>query len=852
MPFKNNTSGAETFLPFIHDIDRYRRSLNELGLMWRMIEASARMNCPFDSDRILPTIASARSHFDALEHDLVHRLVAEKVAGVVREIGTKAHYVIDIVVRNLYERTADVGFLATDRTLCAFMEQGGHDPDRVLARLDSYRNKYTVYDSLLLVAPDGTVLAATGYGPLPEHSPDPLVTQALQHDGYLEAFRYSTLQPGKSQSLIYVHRMLGPESGEPVGVLCLSFNLDEEMQGIFASHRDVEDRYNMLLLDAAGSCIASADPAWVVPGQKVPMNLDGQVRMQMFGGRHYLVATHAAAGYQGYMGPPGWYGQVMIPLDIAFAHTESTDFSLPADRAAGLLQHADAVCPPLRGIMVAAETIRRVVWNGQVIALGQGEEAVRMQAVLGQVRDTGERSNALFQNSIHNLYETTLASDVHEARRVATLMVDLLDRNLYERANDCRWWAQDTALQQALQSTAHQACEQATRTLESINALYTVYSRIFLYDRTGHVLAWSDRDGCGVDLTEWCVEPATLRAVLALDDEQGYVVEPFGPSPFNAGQATWVYHAGLHGTDLDSHCIGGIGLVFDAREELQAMLQGGLAGKLRSQAFFVDRGGRVIASTDPAWQQGDILELDSALLTLPKGTSASKLSVYRGNYAVVACSVSAGYREFKRSDGYSDDVIAVVIETLGEVLENRAVQALNMTTRRAPGASRANVLPVKAGSDGAELERFATFIAGGRIYALAACNVQEACSVNELIPSTPGGHPQSAGMLVRVTPTGRELLWVYNLAGLIDERHAAYVGNEIIVVCTGQQRIGLCVDALHSVGDYTALPLSAFTADPGRLTTQVIRTEDDSMIPVLDAAAMLRRVEVRMTRPVAA
>ncbi|NLY28871.1 MAG: hypothetical protein GX049_15225 [Alcaligenaceae bacterium] len=112
---------------------------------------------------------------------------------------------------------------------------------------------------------------------------------------------------------------------------------------------------------------------------------------------------------------------------------------------------------------------------------------------------------------------------------MATLMVDLLDRNLYERANDCRWWAQDTALQQALQSTAHQACEQAARTLESINALYTVYSRIFLYDRTGHVLAWSDRDGCGVDLTDWLVEPATLRAVLALDDEQGYVVEPFGP-----------------------------------------------------------------------------------------------------------------------------------------------------------------------------------------------------------------------------------------------------------------------------------------------------------------------------------
>ena len=256
---------------------------------------------------------------------------------------------------------------------------------------------------------------------------------------------------------------------------------------------------------------------------------------------------------------------------------------------------------------------------------------------------------------------------------MAVLMVDLLDRNLYERANDCRWWALNASLQHALESTEGQAYEQATRTLESINALYTVYSRIFLYDRTGQVLAWSDRDGGGQDLTGWHVEPATLRAVLALDNEQGYVVEPFGPSPFNAGQATWVFHAGLHGSGPDAQCLGGIGLVFDAREELQAMLNGGLAEKKRSQAFFVDRFGRVIASTNPGWAQGDPLELDAALLTLPKGASASKLGVHQGNYVVVACSVSSGYREFKRSDGYSDDVIAVVVETLGEVIENNAL-----------------------------------------------------------------------------------------------------------------------------------------------------------------------------------
>ena len=72
--------------------------------MWRMIEASAKMNCPVEAKAILPTMAATRAGFNRLEQELVSSLVREKVANVLEEIGTKAQYVIDIVVRNLYER----------------------------------------------------------------------------------------------------------------------------------------------------------------------------------------------------------------------------------------------------------------------------------------------------------------------------------------------------------------------------------------------------------------------------------------------------------------------------------------------------------------------------------------------------------------------------------------------------------------------------------------------------------------------------------------------------------------------------------------------------------------------------
>src|SRR5512135_2833408 len=100
-----STQKNDVFLPYMRDVVRSEHSLRELNLMWRMIESSAKMNYLAETRSILQTMAATRAGFDQLEHELVSSLVHEKCANVLMEIGTKAHYVIDIVVRNLYERT---------------------------------------------------------------------------------------------------------------------------------------------------------------------------------------------------------------------------------------------------------------------------------------------------------------------------------------------------------------------------------------------------------------------------------------------------------------------------------------------------------------------------------------------------------------------------------------------------------------------------------------------------------------------------------------------------------------------------------------------------------------------------
>lgn len=825
----------DTFLPFMRDVDRCQRALNELALAWRMIEASTRMNCPEDGALIIPTIEDARRHFDELEQQLIVSLVAEKMTGILREISTKALYIIDIVVRNLYERTADVSFLATDRELCAFAQHPDEDAKRAHceARLEAYRRKYTVYDALLLVGPDGTVLASAGEEPLPAHCADPAIQEALQRDGYVQIFRRSGLQPAKPEALIYCHRMLGPDGGDPVGVLCLCFNLQEEMNGIFASHRDPGARYNMLLLDGGGRCIASADPDWIPAGRTLPMNPACSAELFMHAGRLHLVATHTAGGYQGYAGPPGWRGQVMIPLEIAFSSRARAAPCAPARTTQGLLRHAGDFCRPLHDVMIAAQTIRRVVWNGQVISGGKAGKSTRLRAVLAQISDTGARSDALFQRSIHGLRDTVLTTGLQDAGFVARLMVDLLDRNLYERANDCRWWALSADLQQALARPCATSAAHAGRILNHINSLYTVYTSIFLYDCAGVVIAHSDRDAGGLDFTGRQVDAAIVQRVLGLRDDQDYAVEGFAPTPFYGDRSTYVYHAAVRGADGGPRTLGGIGLVFDVTPELTAMLNDALAGKPRRQACFIDRQGRVLASSSAVHAPGEPFPIDPELLALENGRSVSRLVVQHGQYTLLGCSVSQGYREFKRDDGYRDDVLAVVYETLGAALPAEAA-----ALEPSPSLQADDARSVMAG----ESEEYATFLCGGRLYAIEAAHVHEARPADALLPLTLGGRPGSVGMLPVASDTGCGLAWVFDLSAWLDAKAPAATGKEIIVLCRGAHRIGLLVDALQAVGRYTSQPLGgAFDSDT-RLIRRIVRTSGHSMIPTLDVDALFQRL----------
>lgn len=823
---------VETLLPYMRDVTRCEMSLRELNLMWSLIEASAKMNCPQDARTILPTMAATRTQFGQMERDLVSSLVLEKLRNAIGQVQTRAQYVIDIVVRNLYERTADVGFLATDPDLCHFVANPVDDEGRIVRRLQEYRHKYTVYDEILLLDTDGQVLAQTDSASPVDASRDPLVPATLASGTYLETFRATDLRPGSPQALIYSRRMQRPGAGQSVGVLCMSFNFQQEMQGIFASHGDPSGRSVMLLLDAQHRVIASSDEGWMPLGLTVPVNREGRAGAFIHQGRFYLIATHASPGYQGYPGPTGWLGQVMMPLDVAFdqSGSASTD-ALPPALLQGLLSHAGTFCPPLHDIMVAAQRIQRIVWNGQVMTAGSERDMSQLKTVLEQISETGHRSSKLFRESIDALYQTVLGTGLTQAGYTARLLVDLLDRNLYERADDCRWWALNPQLREGMAAPDASACASMRQVLDYINSLYTVYTRLYLYDAQGAILV-----STGTPLPDGArVTPETLAKVMALTDTQHYHVEGFGPHPLYADAATYVYHAAIRHPQDPKRVIGGIGLVFDSAPELRAMLDGAVSRKADTHALFVSPQGRVLASTHPDHPVGSPWTHPVPNTQVARGQFDTQIGVHAGQYAVVATSTSAGYREFKTSDGHRDDVQAVVIRHFGAVHAHGGA------------AGDAGVLLDAASHGSGPTQEYATFLLDGQLMALHARHVLEAVSASDLRRVSMTRGSTCVGMVARQAAGESGYVWVHDLAQLLG-RAPVHGDGQVLILRVGAHTCGLLVDELHAVAEFedsSVVPNPVGHTHGGHWISHIIRANQGRVtVQLLDGervAALVQR-----------
>lgn len=152
----------------------------------------------------------------------------------------------------------------------------------------------------------------------------------------------------------------------------------------------------------------------------------------------------------------------------------------------------------------AIDQINDVNSNTHLLALNARIEAARAGnagaafSVVAQEMQTLSATTANIANSMANRTKSSIdqlldviGSSVRGGRLsdMALTNIDLIDRNLYERTCDVRWWATDSSLVDALTQNTEEAYQYASHRLGVILGAYTVYHDLVLCDLEGRIVA---------------------------------------------------------------------------------------------------------------------------------------------------------------------------------------------------------------------------------------------------------------------------------------------------------------------------------------------------------------------------
>jgi hypothetical protein len=230
---------------------------------------------------------------------------------------------VQLIVRNLYERTADVRWWATDDALVKCAD----DIDEATVayateRMGLINRFYSVYLNLVLVGPDGVAVACsqpdkfgrvvganlgnTGWvrNALATSSGDQYVVDEIyrcpHHNNKMVAVYATAIRKG------------GKVDGKELGALGVYFDWDEQSRVIVQNEPTLSPeewkRTRVLLLDNNLRIIASSDGADLL--SRFELQTGGKMKGYYFDDRKNLIAFAKTIGYQEYDGL-GWHSVIV-------------------------------------------------------------------------------------------------------------------------------------------------------------------------------------------------------------------------------------------------------------------------------------------------------------------------------------------------------------------------------------------------------------------------------------------------------------------------------------------------------------------------------------------------------------
>lgn len=277
------------------------------------------------------------------------------------------------------------------------------------------------------------------------------------------------------------------------------------------------------------------------------------------------------------------------------------------------------------GFAVVAREVEKVSESVKTLSVDLNEQ---LTPLVAQLTELGDR----------------LVEQVRGARLadLARNVVELIDRNLYERSCDVRWWATDSAVVDACEQDAADVRAHAGRRLGVILSSYTVYLDLWIAARSGTVIANGRPEkfhAVGVDVAgeEW------FKQALATKSGGEYVACDVTENRTLGGATVATYATAVRaGGDERGEIIGALGIFFDFAPQARDIVCGVRLEETerdRTRVMLVDSNHRVLSSSDDTGALRERIDL--------RGAGKDTSGYYsRRDGTVVGFSLTPGYETY--------------------------------------------------------------------------------------------------------------------------------------------------------------------------------------------------------------
>ena len=307
----------------------------------------------------------------------------------------------------------------------------------------------------------------------------------------------------------------------------------------------------------------------------------------------------------------------------------------------------------IRTIKQVTAATRILALNALVESNRAGEAGRGFAVVANEVKSISGRINKVTHEleselsaNINELSELGEAMVMHvRGNRIADLslnMIEIIDRNLYERSCDVRWWATDSAVVDCLTQTTDAATRHASKRLGVILDSYTVYLDLWVANAEGMVVANGRPDRYPRAIGTNVCGSAWFRDAMATRDGSDFAVADVSTNGTLDNATVATYSTAIReGGEVDGAVIGALGIFFDWEPQARVVVEGVRLTddeRKRTRCMLIDRQGRVIAASDGRGILREVVRLEIS----------GSIGNYRDdNGAIVGYALTPGYETYQ-------------------------------------------------------------------------------------------------------------------------------------------------------------------------------------------------------------